>query len=103
MNLALKQLRRAGREVPTEAEVIDALAPETVPIDTELRRLVRTFKGRLDERSQAVVAAYFEEGRSQAEVASALGLSRDQVYRSIVKIREAALAFFKETGWVDGP
>lgn len=103
MNLALKRLRRAGREVLTEVETLEAVAAPARDDDRELRQLVRMFKGQLDPRAQQVVVEYFEHGHSQEAVAQTLGLSRDQVYRSIVKIRRAALAYFKESGWFDEP
>jgi len=50
-----------------------------------------------------VLALTFEAGESQARAAEQLGLSRDQVYRTMARIRAAAVRFFRERGLLDDP
>jgi len=86
-------------------EVGDAAAPEDRRIeDAECAALLSTFRTTLEDTERGVMDAYFgDERRSQADVGAALGMSRDQVYRTITKIRARAGDFFAAKGWFDGP
>lgn len=105
-NLALRRARLAAREVPTEAELLEGRpveagnAPDPL-VDAERDALVRDFVGQLDTGERAVLRLTFEAGESQAAAAGVLGLSRDQVYRTMVRIRTSALRFFRERGHLD--
>lgn len=105
-NLALRRARLAAREVPTEVVLLEGrpveggAAPDPL-VDAERDALVRDFVGQLDTGERAVLRLTFEAGESQAAAAGALGLSRDQVYRTMVRIRTAALRFFRERGHLD--
>lgn len=103
VNLALKRIGKGSREVPFEKlEVIESMAS---PVEDDMHRrecgeLLRAFKDTLSEREQAVLAGYFaEEDASQSAAAKKLGLSRDQVARSVASIRKKSMSFFKERGW----
>lgn len=105
-NLALRRARLAAREVPTETGLLEGRPAEIGPapdplVDAERDALVRDFVGLLDTGERAVLRLTFEAGESQAAAAGVLGLSRDQVYRTMVRIRTAALRFFRERGHLD--
>ena len=103
MNLALRQAGKASRELlvdePRGAGEAAACTDSVEEADTA--RLVSEFRGSLDPPDQAVVDAYFAEQMSQQAVGAHLGLSRDQVYRRITKVRQKAIRFFKARGWFD--
>jgi RNA polymerase sigma factor (sigma-70 family) len=106
-HLALRRVRRTHREV-LGAEASET-APETGPpppdpaVTAERDALVRAFRAGLPEGDRAVLALTFEDGQSQARAAEALGLSRDQIYRTMSRIRAGAVRFFRERGLLDDP
>lgn len=105
VNLAMGNARRLYREV-TLAEPLDDADAYTPPDPlerSEVVGLMREFRAELPEEELAVVKLYFEGKRSQKAVGADLGLSRDQVYRRIGRIRAAALKFLKQRGWLDDP
>jgi len=102
-HLALRRGRRGARELAVEPGVLEArLESETfdggVPPDplvvAERDARVRAFVDTLDTGERAVLRLTFEDGQSQSVAAGQLGLSRDQVYRVMVRIRSAAQHFF---------
>lgn len=101
INLALRRAGRRAREIPLE--VVEE--PETPPgremEQSELQGLMARFRDTLSEREREVLEVLkSEDYRSQAAVGERLGLSRDQVYRSLVSIRKQASVFFREKGWL---
>ncbi len=101
-NLALKHVRKTSRETVIE-DIEELLPPESPKIeDAECGRLVHAFRASLEEQERAVFVGYFEEGKSsQAALGKRLGLSRDQVARTIVAIRKKAFRYFQKTGWIN--
>jgi RNA polymerase sigma-70 factor, ECF subfamily len=100
-NLALKRLGKIGREQPFEEEHFgeeNAVDPEA----NERARWAQELYATFEEPERQVATGYFVEGLSQQSLGDELGMSRDQVYRTIVRVRKKALAFFKERGWWDG-
>lgn len=98
-NAALRRARRGAREV-----LVDEPPPPDAfetPRDAELQQLISDCYAGLDAPDQAVFDACFVDALSQAKAGSALGLSRDQVFRSLVRIRRAVRGFFAERGWFD--
>lgn len=105
INLALHDTRRLYREVPM-ARPLDGIAGYTPPDALERREVValmQAFQAELSTEDRALSTLYFEERSSQRIVGETLGLSRDQVYRKIQKIRSSALAFLRKRGWLDEP
>ena len=99
---ALRRLSKLGREIPQEE--IEIVEENERPYErNEGQRLLREFVAELSEEERLLMERYFEERQSQRVVAEAFGLSRDQVYRKIVKLRERASAFFHSRGWFDEP
>jgi RNA polymerase sigma-70 factor (ECF subfamily) len=71
--------RRPDASVPIDdlddALWLDAPLPDQAAIDASLRRAVETFKTRLDAQENKVLQLAFGEGRTNEEVAEALGLT----------------------------
>jgi|JI10StandDraft_1071094.scaffolds.fasta_scaffold54370_2 RNA polymerase sigma factor (sigma-70 family) len=101
-NLALRRAGRGGREVVLESPP-EVPARVDTPEQAEAARLLAEFRAGLPVEDDAVVRTWFDGDISQAEAGSALGLSRDQVYRAICRVRAAALRFFGQKGWFDDP
>ena len=100
-NLALKRMGKVGREEPIEEEHLgeeSAIDPES----TERARWARELYASFEEGERQVATGYFVEGLSQQSLGEELGMSRDQVYRTIVRVRKKAVDFFRERGWWDG-
>lgn len=97
--IALKRGRKRAAEVFVDAPVMGVVQP----VDGELRRLMDTFYSSLPADDQAIFDACFVDELSQAKAGEKLGRSRDQVYRALTRVRRAALTFFTEKGWFDGP
>jgi RNA polymerase sigma factor (sigma-70 family) len=98
-NSALRRGRKGAREV-----LLDVLPPNDAtvePRDAELKDLLATCYADLSQQDQAVFDACFVEELSQAKAGAKLDRSRDQVYRSLTRIRQRALRFFKKKGWLD--
>lgn len=103
-NLALRKRSRGRREVPSDLEALE-LEPTVTPDPEadERRRQLAAFLESCDDDDRSVVSLYFDEGRSQHDVATTLGWSRDQVYRALVRIRRSAERFFAKRRWSDEP
>lgn len=102
VNIALRRIGKASREdlvevVETQSDPVEQPDPEV----EEARRLVSEFKAGLPELDQRIIEGCMVDGLSQSKVGRQLGLSRDQVYRSLQKSRAAARAFFAKRGWFD--
>jgi RNA polymerase sigma factor (sigma-70 family) len=83
---------RTWREVP-----VDCIERLAVSEETWLERFNASCKlssllARLDDRERSVLVHYFDDYESQETVGKQLGLSRDQVQRSVARIREKARA-----------
>lgn len=101
MNLALRRMGRASRELlEAQPEPLEQVPPPR-PEDPERTRLLHEFQASLTAEDRALLVAYFEDEASQEAVGAELGLSRDQVYRGIVRIRRRALDFFTARGWLE--
>ncbi|MEQ9499324.1 MAG: sigma-70 family RNA polymerase sigma factor [Deltaproteobacteria bacterium] len=100
VNLALGRARIQGREVAlTEASEPVEAEPRDLE-HKELQVLMTEFKEALDDRERAVLEQYAKHDvASQAEVGAELGMSRDQVYRTLVQIRRRASKYFSAKGW----
>jgi RNA polymerase sigma factor (sigma-70 family) len=101
-NLALRRLGRAGREVPM-IDLPEPAAPARGPEDAERARLLAEFRGGLSPLDQSLLTDWFDDDVTQEAVGAKHGLSRDQVYRAVARIRAAALRFFGARGWFDDP
>ncbi len=101
-NLALRHVRKTSRETVIE-DIEELLPPESPKIeDAECGRLVHAFRASLDEQERAVFVGYFEDEKiSQAALGDQLGLSRDQVARTIMAIRKKAFRYFQKAGWLN--
>lgn len=87
----------AGRRRET-AEMM-APAPDARSGRAELIHACDTLRAELSPTDRIIARLCWEEGRSQAAVGEHLGLSRDQVYRRLVSIRERGRAWFEARGW----
>lgn len=101
INVALERLRQRGREISLDAwngSERHATAPSASPAaQAERRSLSRrlgAFHRVLGDRERIVFDACFGGEATQAEAGARLGLSRDQVYRSLVRIRRLAEGWF---------
>lgn len=100
MNLALRRMGRASRELlEAEPEPLETVPPPRAE-DPERARLLAEFQASLSAEDRALLHGYFDDEASQEAVGAELGLSRDQVYRGIVRIRRRALEFFTAKGWL---
>jgi len=94
-NAALDELRRRKRRATLEGDVEDVASPTLDDhAESALRReVVRSALAGLDGRERDLVALKFQGGLSNAEIASALGLSESNVgtklHRAVTKLREA--------------
>ena len=98
-NLTMRQLAKNNREYPT-AEPMPTRGTSSTPspfedlAHSECRRRMGEFSQRLTSRERKVLQSYDATPRSQAQVAREVGLSRDQVYRTLVSVRKRAAKFF---------
>ncbi len=103
-NLALRSRHAGQREVPSDLEALE-VEPSSSPDPEaeERRRQLAAFLDSCGEDEQRLVLLYFDEEKSQHEIASTLGWSRDQVYRGLVRVRKAAEQFFAKRRWSREP
>lgn len=99
VNLALQRQRKQVRELIVEDP--QPMAPDFVdePARREAARLLGELRSQLDLADQPILDEAFEAGVSQRALGERLGLSRDQVYRAMQRVRGRAWAFFSERGW----
>jgi len=101
-NLLADWARRQGREIPTDAPELDALAEpaaaEEAGSDPELSALVRRYLGELSPELRAFQEARFEQGLSQAATATALGLTRQTVRTLEQRLRKGLQRTIKRAG-----
>ena len=94
-NAAVDELRRRKRRATLEGDVEDVGAPSLDDhAETALRReVVRAALAGLDGPERDLVALKFQGGLSNAEIATALGISESNVgtklHRAVTKLREA--------------
>lgn len=100
-NLALRRHGRSGREVLLAAPEPPLAVVEPEAERAEVAKLLAEFTQTLDDDAKAVLDGYFVDGLSQHALGDRIGLSRDQVYRTIVRIRRRAREFFVKRGWGD--
>mgnify|MGYP001088329345 CR=1 FL=1 len=101
VNLALRRAGRRAREVPLDDVNEPSVAPSDGAETRELQGLMTTFRGSLPEREREVFDCLRSDDlRSQAALGDRIGLSRDQVYRSLVSLRKRAAIYFSERGWL---
>lgn len=98
-NRAARKMGKASREVLVSDELPVEPSPPPSTEAEERARLLAEFRRTLSDEENRLVDLHFVEGASQRETGEALGQSRDQIYRSIQKIRKRAKAFFSERGW----
>lgn len=105
INLALQNVRRLYREISRAepADAVEGFEPPDTLEQQEIVALMTDFRAALPAQDRALLKLYVEEKRSQRVVGERLGMSRDQVYRRLMRIRERAATFLKTKGWLDDP
>jgi RNA polymerase sigma factor (sigma-70 family) len=99
VNVTLMRRRKLWREVLVDPDdIVAPVAPPSVE-DPHFAADLEEFRAGLDPRAEQVFTLAMQHGESQQKLAERLGLSRDQVYRSLVRIRAAAREFFTARGW----
>jgi RNA polymerase sigma factor (sigma-70 family) len=107
-NLALNQLRQAGKIVPlprpADGQSTDTADPEPLPDEQIVRwegiGLVRLSLGTLDERSREVVRLKFNEDLSYKQIAERTGLTPSHVGYLLHHALKAIAAELARTGLV---
>jgi RNA polymerase sigma-70 factor (ECF subfamily) len=115
-NVVIDDFRRAGSspvfaDAPAGSQ--DALEPGADPAELaptpeddamrrEIARLYASFSERLEERERSFFRMRFGEGRTQAEIGEAAGLSAMQVRTLEKKLRTAFVVFLNQHGYLDG-
>lgn len=102
-NLVTDRLRREGRVVSVEGDVLEAVAGDSaLPTDQlqeeQLQRVLQAFRGSLGADEAAVYRARFEENRSLAEAARVLGLSEITLRRRDTRLRARLLEALRAEG-----
>lgn len=69
----------------------------------EARWLAAEFREALEPEDRGLVERCMIDGESQSQAGEALGMSRDQVYRNLQRIKRCVHRFFKGRGWFDEP
>ena len=103
INVALMRLGKASRETPVELVEIGEPVDPPDPVEAEARRLAAGFRASIDAQDRQVLERCMVEGESQATAGQALGMSRDQVYRTLQRLKRSAHTYFRERGWFDEP
>ncbi len=87
------------------AEASETLTTEQTPAKAaeraEQSALLKEFQGTLSDKERQVMQACFQAKKPQREVGEEMGLSRDQIARTVIKIKSKARAFFSKRGWFD--
>lgn len=102
-NLVTDRLRREGRVVPVEGQILEAVAAEsTSPTEQlqeeQLQGVLVAFRGSLGAEEAAVYRVRFEENRSLAEAARALGWSEITLRRRDTRLRARLLEALRAEG-----
>ncbi len=100
-NLLVDRLRAANRDIAElDEEALDdpSPAPDDVLVRSELVATTREFVAGLDAESKSFVRLRFEEGRSQEDVARALGTSRRRVRTLEARVRDGLLRHLQAAG-----
>ena len=96
-NEVYRRSRRRGRALPTDFSAMgapemaaphDPTAEEGTASATELAELVRSAACGLDERDQLVLELSVRQGLQGADLAAALGITADQTYTLVHRMRE---------------
>ena len=96
-NEVYRRSRRRGRALPTDFSAMgapemaaphDPTAEEGTASATELDELVRSAACGLDERDQLVLELSVRQGLQGADLAAALGITADQTYTLVHRMRE---------------
>lgn len=107
INVALQRYGKQARETPVE--VVEHVVEEegrvefADPVVTEVQRMAAEFRGSLNDVDRGVLERCLIDGESQARAGEALGMSRDQVYRALQRVKRTAHTFFRDRGWFDEP
>ncbi len=104
-NLVMDQLRRGGRTVPLEGDVLDSAGAESQdPVerlqDEQLQRVVAAFRAALDTEDQAIYRVRFEETRSIVDAARTLGWSEIKLRRRDTRLRVRLLEALRAEGFL---
>lgn len=92
---ALQTLSASG-----EWQVNCTPAPDVAAEENEAGRLLATFRSTLEARDHALFAARYETRLTQEETARSLGLTRIQVRRAELKLRQKLLEHLKRNGFL---
>lgn len=92
---ALQALAAAG-----EWQVSCPPAPDIAAEENEAGRLLAAFRSTLEARDHALFAARYETRLTQEETARSLGLTRIQVRRAELKLRQKLLEHLKRNGFL---
>jgi RNA polymerase sigma-70 factor (ECF subfamily) len=88
------QLARGRRRSEAElAGIEEQRDGPSVPGDLEHRQLALRFLDRFDDRVKAIVVLYYLEEMTQEEIATAIGWSRQTVFKKISLVRNDAETF----------
>lgn len=101
INVALQRLKKVNRETPAEVEEYAGSVEPDDPAEKEARLLAAEFRASLSGEERKVLEHCMIEGESQAKAGHALGMSRDQVYRTLQRVKRAAHGYFSDKGWFD--
>lgn len=96
----LKWIDTSHTEEALQALPSKAPSVERAIESEEVQALLEQALTGLSAREQEVFRAIYEEGESQQQAATRLGLGRMQVRTSLKAIRKALLEVFKETGYL---
>lgn len=104
-NLVMDQLRRGGRTVPLEGDVLDSAGADSQdPVerlqDEQLQRVVAAFRAALDTEDQAIYRVRFEETRSIVDAARTLGWSEIKLRRRDTRLRVRLLEALRAEGFL---
>lgn len=87
-----------GPRRPIELEDTDAATPEQDVASQQVREVVGAYLETLEPVDRRLLTLRFVEGKSQRDVADALGLGRQVVRSREAKLRKGLLVFLRERG-----
>ena len=104
-NLVMDRLRREGRTVPLDGDVLDSFGAESQdPVDRlqdeQLQRVIAAFRATLDADDQAIYRVRFEETRSIVDAARTLGWSEIKLRRRDTRLRVRLLEALRVEGFL---
>ncbi len=101
VNRSLTHIGKSIREVPSDQMEFEPVAPQTREEENQRQSQLEEFLATLSDSDRAVHQLYYRDELTQHDVARQLSLSRDQVYRALVRIKSGATRYFKERGWLN--